>query len=279
MATKKAGKAKPAKTPKKPKTAAKSKANPVATEPARKADRRIELFVAEYLIDLNGARAAIAAGYSPKAARQQASEMLARPDVQALVDAAMKARAERLQMDADAVLRRLAEIAEADPRELIELHRCCCRYCYGEGHYYQFTAREMDRARDEHDAQVATGKAAGEFVAPGGIGYNPKRPPNEDCPECHGLGQERVIAKDTRTLSPAARRLYAGVKMTQNGLQVLTHSQVDALTKLGQHHGLFKSVVTGPNGGPVEHNHTYSAMLDEVEGADTGTGPARSRRE
>lgn len=279
MAAKRPAKGGPAKAAKKPKTAAKTKSKPVAGEPARKADRRIELFVAEYLIDLNGARAAIAAGYSAKAARQQASEMLARPEVQAMVDAAMKARAERLQMDGDAVLRRLAEIAEADPRELIELHRCCCRYCYGEGHYYQFTARELDRARAEHAAAVEAGKAKGEFEAPGGIGYNPKRPPHEDCPECHGLGQERVIAKDTRTLSPAARRLYAGVKVTQNGLQVLTHSQVDALTKLGQHHGLFKSVVTGPNGGPVEHNHTYSAMLDEVEGADTGTGPARSRRE
>jgi len=38
-------------------------------------------FVHEYLLDRNGAAAAVRAGYAPKAARQQAYELLTRPDV------------------------------------------------------------------------------------------------------------------------------------------------------------------------------------------------------
>jgi Terminase small subunit len=38
-------------------------------------------FVQEYLIDRNGAAAAVRAGYSPRTARQQAYELLTRPDV------------------------------------------------------------------------------------------------------------------------------------------------------------------------------------------------------
>jgi hypothetical protein len=38
-------------------------------------------FVQEYLVDRNGAAAAVRAGYAPKAARQQAHELLTRPDV------------------------------------------------------------------------------------------------------------------------------------------------------------------------------------------------------
>jgi phage terminase small subunit len=38
-------------------------------------------FVAEYLKDLNATQAAIRAGYSAKTARQQASDLLAKPDI------------------------------------------------------------------------------------------------------------------------------------------------------------------------------------------------------
>jgi terminase small subunit-like protein len=40
-------------------------------------------FVAEYLIDLNAAEAAIRAGYSHKTARSVGSENLTKPDIQA----------------------------------------------------------------------------------------------------------------------------------------------------------------------------------------------------
>mgnify|MGYP000495309096 CR=1 FL=1 len=62
-------------------------------------------FVDEYLIDLNGAKAAIRAGYSEKTARNIASENLAKPDIAEAVAAAAAMRSERTQIDADWVLR------------------------------------------------------------------------------------------------------------------------------------------------------------------------------
>lgn len=63
-----------------------------------------EAFVAEYLIDLNATQAAIRAGYSVNTARAISSEILAKPDIQAEIAAAMKARAERTEITQDKVL-------------------------------------------------------------------------------------------------------------------------------------------------------------------------------
>lgn len=77
-------------------------------------------FVEQYLASptLNAQDAAIAAGYSPKRAKSQACHMLQRPDVKAAVAAGIAARSERTQIDADWVLRRLADEAEADLADL-----------------------------------------------------------------------------------------------------------------------------------------------------------------
>ena len=43
-------------------------------------------FIDEYLIDLNGAQAAIRAGYSPRCAKEQASRLLTYANVQAEIE-------------------------------------------------------------------------------------------------------------------------------------------------------------------------------------------------
>lgn len=236
MAAKKA-----AKSGKQKETSAKvRKAKPVSPAKAKR-EARLDLFIAEYLVDLNGRRAAIEAGYSPDSARCQASKLLALPDVQERVAQAMVERATRTSITSDRVLERLWGIATADPRELIELHRGCCRYCWGEGNRYQRTPRELDEARMEYQALDDAERArTPDPDEQGGIGYNPKRDPNPACPECFGDGVERVMPKDTRDLSPTARLLYAGVKQTQHGLQILTHDQKGALVDIGKHLGLFR---------------------------------------
>lgn len=75
-------------------------------------------FVAEYLIDGNGTRAAIRAGYSAKTAGAIATENLTKPLIKAAVDAAAAERTKRAQIDADWVLRRLSEEANADLADL-----------------------------------------------------------------------------------------------------------------------------------------------------------------
>ncbi len=67
-------------------------------------------FVEEYLIDLNARQAAIRAGYSENAAKEQGYENLTKPHIAEAIAEAMAARSERTKIDADWVLRRLVEI-------------------------------------------------------------------------------------------------------------------------------------------------------------------------
>ena len=77
-------------------------------------------FVDEFLVDLNGTQAAMRAGYSPRTANEQASRLLANVHVAAAVDAAKSARSERTAINADWVLQRLVDEAEADLADLYD---------------------------------------------------------------------------------------------------------------------------------------------------------------
>lgn len=71
-------------------------------------------FCQEYLIDLNGAQAAIRAGYSRHTARQQGSRLLTDADIISTIDEMKAERSEKTGIDAAWLLKRLAEEAEAD---------------------------------------------------------------------------------------------------------------------------------------------------------------------
>lgn len=76
------------------------------------------LFCLEYLKDMNGKQAAIRAGYSEKTAESQASRMLKNVKINDRISAEMRARTERVKVDADYLLRRLHAEAEADLADL-----------------------------------------------------------------------------------------------------------------------------------------------------------------
>lgn len=76
-------------------------------------------FVREYLIDLNGAKAAERAGYSKRTANVQGAQQLSNPAVQAAIQQAIQKRAKRTEITQDRVLRELARIAFFDPRSLL----------------------------------------------------------------------------------------------------------------------------------------------------------------
>ncbi|MER9776224.1 terminase small subunit [Mesorhizobium sp. M0220] len=63
-------------------------------------------------------QAAIRAGYSEKTANQQGPRLLENADVQMAIDAAKEERSDRLKIDAEWVLKRLAEEADADIADL-----------------------------------------------------------------------------------------------------------------------------------------------------------------
>ena len=71
-----------------------------------------ELFVQEYLKDLNATQAAVRAGYSEKTAGAIATENLAKPLIKKAIEAAMEDRKERIQVDQDYVLRVIIETIE-----------------------------------------------------------------------------------------------------------------------------------------------------------------------
>lgn len=275
--------AKPAKAVKK---AAKQAAKPKQVVKKASRDLRLERFVAEYLIDFNGRRAAVAAGYSADTARVIAYQLLQQADVQALIQARQAVLVEKLEGTQELVIANLLGIIAADPRDITGHHMVCCRYCWGKGFKYQMRAHEREEAReiwlkDELAKQVLNppGQPT-KFNEQGGIGFTRRNDPNPNCPACDGEGESHIVFKDTRDLSPAAKLLYAGVEQTQHGLKIRTNSQTDAVINLGKHLGMFgnkKVELSGPNGGPVQHT-AVDAILALIDGADVGVGPAASRK-
>ncbi len=79
-----------------------------------------EAFCREYLIDLNSAQAAIRAGYSPKRADAIGYENLRKPEIAATIQAAMNARAERVQRNADDVLLDIQKVKDACMSEVFD---------------------------------------------------------------------------------------------------------------------------------------------------------------
>lgn len=208
-------------------------------KPERPLTPKQAAFVAEYLIDLNATQAATRAGYSARTANEQGARLLANASVQAAIQAKQTARAERLDITADDLVKQNWLIATADPNELIQFRRACCRCCYGEGFRYQFTPAELIRTRRKWEAEQ-TKNSKEEFDVQGGEGFDPRKPPRDDCPECHGQGDGEVFVHDTRKLSPAARLLYAGVKQTKDGIEIKMHSQDGARSEIARLLGFYK---------------------------------------
>lgn len=67
-------------------------------------------FCEEYIIDLNGAQAAIRAGYSPKSARKTANKLRTNADIQKYIDKLMAEKKSELIADQDEVLETLTSI-------------------------------------------------------------------------------------------------------------------------------------------------------------------------
>ena len=79
-----------------------------------------EAFCREYLIDLNGTQAAIRAGYSKRTANEQAAQLLAKLNIQEYLKTLMDERAEKTKIDAEWVIKRLAQDATADVADLYD---------------------------------------------------------------------------------------------------------------------------------------------------------------
>lgn len=79
-----------------------------------------ELFCREYIIDRNATQAAIRAGYSKDTAHSQGPRLLEIVEVKERIEELDSGRMERLEIDADYVLRRHQEIDELDVLDLLD---------------------------------------------------------------------------------------------------------------------------------------------------------------
>jgi len=199
-------------------------------------NQRQVAFINEYLIDLNATQAAIRAGYSEKTAGQIGHELLKKPEITEALAESRKKLAERAEISQDLVLKRWLEIANANPNDLIQFRRVCCRNCFGVNHEHQW----IDEAEYERAVRNASINDMPEPSDDGGYGFDPTIRPHPKCPKCHGEGYGEVHANDTRFLTGGALALYAGVKQTKEGFEIKMHDQAKALENIARHLGMFK---------------------------------------
>lgn len=225
-------------------------------------DTREEAFVREYMIHLQPMRAALAAGYTLATARTNAytwtSDNKTKPHVYKAVQQALDERAKATEITAEAVLRRWWQLATADPNELTQLRRECCRHCFGIDHAFQWI--------DDDEFQAAIDEAAEKDKdAPhnaGGYGFDANLPPHPKCPQCHGKGIASPYMADTRQLSPEAQVLFAGVEQTKDGLKIKMHDQARALEQVARHLGMYKDDVTLG----VQDGSPLGRLLEQISG-------------
>lgn len=275
--------AKPAKKQAAAQSVAKTRQNPTkATVPPPPKPPRLsakaERFIIEYLVDFNGTKAAQRAGYEHAYSRSQAHELMRDPRVAERIKAAAAKHSAKVEATVEAVMDRLWDVANADSRELSELHRVACRYCYGTDHKYQYRAGELELAKEEWQANWSR-KNEGECPIPfdekGGIGYSIKKEPHPNCTGCDGEGIERVVFKDTRDLSPRATRLFGGVKTTQNGIEVKAKDPEAALQAVGKQLGMFANrIKVGATDNPSEDAELIGLVVmpgKKKAGSDSAT--------
>lgn len=214
-------------------------------------------FVNEYCVDENAMQAAIRAGYAESSAKQIGSENMTKHDIRAAIAERMEECAVTASITPEWVVNQWAKIARADPNDLVQIRRTCCRYCYGFGHQYQWTEAEYRAAIDK---AIDSGKTAPDGM--GGFGFNVAADPAPDCPECSGLGVEDVHIADTRkTKSP----LYAGAERTRTGIKITMRDKDAATTNLARYLGMLvdRKELSGPGGGPVPLAHITADDLTD----------------
>lgn len=225
-----------------------------AQDPIR--SKRVPRFVEEYCKDRNGTQAAIRAGYSSNedTAGVTAARLLADARIQGLIEAEKARVTQEARVEAADVLRNWLDIATADPSKLGKVRRVCCRHCWGLAHQYQWKPREYAEACDSE--MIAAKREKREPALPdcsGGFDYRHTAEPNPACPECEGDGVEEVFIADIETLTGPERKLFAGIKMTKYGPEIVYRDQDKARDNLAKYLGLLveRKELTGKNGEPL----------------------------
>ena len=197
------------------------------------------------------ARAGYSQAMTPRARNSEAWEIANRPHVAMRIAELRAAAAARVIDGAADVLAEWVAIATADAAELSHVRVFNCRHCYGQGFAFQWVddaeyvkacaAVISENAARQVAARARKGATPEDRPLPdyaGGIGYTRNRDPNPDCPHCWGDGERFEFFADTTRLSPRARKLFAGVKRTRDGIEIKTRDQDAALASIAKYLGM-----------------------------------------
>lgn len=203
-----------------------------------------EAFITEYMRNNQNGTAAwmfVHPGSKPDTACVMASRLLRKVRVAERI-AAEKARLiKRHELSREQLLGEFLAIARADPNELVQMRAVACQHCWG--------------------GEPRTGQWT---------------EPDPECPSCAGEGHAVPWIADTRKLSPEGRALYAGIQQTKEGIKVLMHDKVAALTAAGRIIGAFEKDNEQKNKGVAEAAREFFALLQNrrLPIAKTAAAPA-----
>lgn len=208
-----APRSKPRKAPPKPADAKGTVERLLTAAPAQDPDAELNprtlAFCKEYVRTFNGTASYLAAnpGVKTNSAAVEAWRLLRNAKVRAWIEQHRAKLASEVDFSKADVIRELVAVATADPNELSQMRQVSCDNCWND------------------------------------LDGNPPMwlEPNPECSHCGGEGIPRPWFADTRTLSPAARRLFAGVKVTKNGMEILTRDIDGALDKLAKVFGAYEA--------------------------------------
>lgn len=88
----------------------------------KKLTAKQQMFVKEYLRDLNATQAAVRAGYSKKTSNRIGPELLGKTWISDAIQAQMDKRADKIEVNADKVLEEICRLAFADVRKIFDEH-------------------------------------------------------------------------------------------------------------------------------------------------------------
>lgn len=184
-------------------------------------------FVFEYTADFDGAKAYVRAGYSENGASAGAARLLASVEIQEAIEERKEMLARVATLSPAWVLDQWMQIASANPGDIVRVEVDCCVECW------ELADRQL--------------------------------PPNPECSRCKGAGEKRVNITETRRLSGAARRLYAGAVQTKDGIKIVMRDQDAALANLSRYLGMVveRKELSGPGGGPVPLAAMTAAELSD----------------
>ena len=171
---------------------------------------------------------------SLRESKRQGDALKARQDIADRVTVIGESARALTSVNIATVLTHWWNLATADPNEVIQHRRGCCRYCHGVDYSYQWTPAEY---ADVSARMIDAGKDPP--MVPGGFGYDKTRGPDIDCPECNGEGVGEMYLADSRYLSERGKLLIESMEMTKSGPKVVMSNRMDALNNIAKFLGMF----------------------------------------